>query len=285
MTGWDWYATFAGLAGVDPTDHEAAAVGLPPIDSIDVWPYLAGQTGTSPRQEIPLGSSAGVGNTWCVVTIICETAITMTTVCIIKGVHPSTHTGAYCTTRSSSMASSRTMAKGISGRWECQWKIIFVLTHGRDDACSRASLTRLCQLLVGNITMDGWQGPSFPNITFSNFGLAYADCSRGCLFDLVADPAEHRDVAAENPDLMAQVRRVSQKPDIPGHASHAHVLSRFSSAFDFSITSKLLARLKQHNATTFSPDRGEPEPAACQHSIDYYDGYYGPWLQLGEGLP
>ena len=32
--GWDWYATLAGLAGADPTDHRAAAAGLPPIDSI-----------------------------------------------------------------------------------------------------------------------------------------------------------------------------------------------------------------------------------------------------------
>merc|ERR1712107_621631 len=39
----DWYATFAGLAGVDPTDTLAASSGLPPIDSIDVWPFLAGK--------------------------------------------------------------------------------------------------------------------------------------------------------------------------------------------------------------------------------------------------
>ena len=29
---WDVYATFSAVAGADPTDHMAAAAGLPPID-------------------------------------------------------------------------------------------------------------------------------------------------------------------------------------------------------------------------------------------------------------
>jgi len=33
---WDWYATFAELAGVDDFDHRAAGVGLPPIDSVSL---------------------------------------------------------------------------------------------------------------------------------------------------------------------------------------------------------------------------------------------------------
>ena len=44
---WDSYATFAALAGADPTDHRAAAAGLPPVDSIDLWPYLSGQVAGS----------------------------------------------------------------------------------------------------------------------------------------------------------------------------------------------------------------------------------------------
>ena len=40
---WDAYATFAALAGADPTDHRAAAAGLPAIDSVDLWPYFSGQ--------------------------------------------------------------------------------------------------------------------------------------------------------------------------------------------------------------------------------------------------
>ena len=46
----DWYRTLSHLAGEDPTDHEAAASGLPPIDSLDVWPLLSGASKASPRE-------------------------------------------------------------------------------------------------------------------------------------------------------------------------------------------------------------------------------------------
>merc|ERR1712070_1370464 len=55
MTGWDWYATYAALAGVDPTDHKATAAKLPPIDSYDLWPLLSGAAHTSPRTELAIG--------------------------------------------------------------------------------------------------------------------------------------------------------------------------------------------------------------------------------------
>lgn len=55
----DMYATFSSLAGVDPTDHRAAAAGLPPIDSLDMSPVLLGANATSPRTEIVIGSSDG----------------------------------------------------------------------------------------------------------------------------------------------------------------------------------------------------------------------------------
>ena len=46
------YGTLAALAGVDPTDHSAAASGLPPIDSVNVWPMVIGENSTSPRHEL-----------------------------------------------------------------------------------------------------------------------------------------------------------------------------------------------------------------------------------------
>lgn len=61
MAGWDWYATYSFLAGVDPTDHKAAAAGLPPIDSHNLWPVLSGQVATSPRTELAIGSVEQVG--------------------------------------------------------------------------------------------------------------------------------------------------------------------------------------------------------------------------------
>jgi arylsulfatase I/J len=56
MAGWDWYATLAALAGVDPTDHKAAKAGLPAIESHNLWPLISGQTQTSPRTELALGA-------------------------------------------------------------------------------------------------------------------------------------------------------------------------------------------------------------------------------------
>ena len=49
----DWYGTFCGLAGVDPTDQKAAVAKLPPVDSIDMWPLISGQNSTFPRLDIP----------------------------------------------------------------------------------------------------------------------------------------------------------------------------------------------------------------------------------------
>eukprot|EP01064_Diplonema_japonicum_P008406 TRINITY_DN15861_c0_g1_i1.p1 TRINITY_DN15861_c0_g1~~TRINITY_DN15861_c0_g1_i1.p1 ORF type:complete len:522 (+),score=73.66 TRINITY_DN15861_c0_g1_i1:57-1622(+) len=57
ITAWDWYATLANLAGVDPRDEKAEKAGLPPIDSIDMWDYLTTTSVVSPRDEILLGSS------------------------------------------------------------------------------------------------------------------------------------------------------------------------------------------------------------------------------------
>lgn len=57
FTGWDYYATFAALAGVDATDHRAALAGLPPIDSHDFSGVVLGSTmsASPPRTEILIG--------------------------------------------------------------------------------------------------------------------------------------------------------------------------------------------------------------------------------------
>jgi arylsulfatase I/J len=47
--GTDWYATFAALGGVSSADPRAEAAGLPPPDSLNLWPYLSGAVETSPR--------------------------------------------------------------------------------------------------------------------------------------------------------------------------------------------------------------------------------------------
>lgn len=54
------------LAGVDPTDARAAAAvpPVPPIDSINMWPFLSGAVSTSPRDLIPVGSNCLVQGDW-----------------------------------------------------------------------------------------------------------------------------------------------------------------------------------------------------------------------------
>merc|ERR1719329_1386425 len=49
----DWYSTLTqGIAGMDPTDKEAEASGLPPIDSLNMWPTLSGKVQASPRDSV-----------------------------------------------------------------------------------------------------------------------------------------------------------------------------------------------------------------------------------------
>eukprot|EP00505_MAST-04D_sp_SCG-Rhode-Island_P000595 Stramenopile-MAST_4_protein_595 len=60
----DWYGTFCKLAGVDPFDKEAAASNLPPVDSVDVWPLLSGQTKTSPRQHWLVHAGLYISGKW-----------------------------------------------------------------------------------------------------------------------------------------------------------------------------------------------------------------------------
>ena len=53
----DWYATYASMGGVAHNkiaDEKALAAGLPPIDSANCWPMIAG-VASSCRSEIPLG--------------------------------------------------------------------------------------------------------------------------------------------------------------------------------------------------------------------------------------
>jgi len=60
MAGWDWYATWAHLAGVDDiTDHRAAKANLPGVESINMWGLLSGSTKASPRTQVAIGSNLG----------------------------------------------------------------------------------------------------------------------------------------------------------------------------------------------------------------------------------
>lgn len=57
-------ATFCGLAGVTVEDAWAAASSLPPVDSLDVWPLVAGMNSTSPRVDILVNANLLVSGEW-----------------------------------------------------------------------------------------------------------------------------------------------------------------------------------------------------------------------------
>jgi len=52
VTVWDMFATFAGLAGIDPKEPNPKSPT--PVDSFDMWPYLTGAADASPRMEMVL---------------------------------------------------------------------------------------------------------------------------------------------------------------------------------------------------------------------------------------
>jgi len=60
----DWYATFAYLAGIgNITDHKSVGFSsVPPVDSINMWPMLTGETNDHLRTEIPFDDAMIVGD-------------------------------------------------------------------------------------------------------------------------------------------------------------------------------------------------------------------------------
>ena len=58
------YATFAGIIGFDPTDDKAKKAGLPPIDSMNMWPLISGMNSTSPRTEIAVDGNVLIQNNY-----------------------------------------------------------------------------------------------------------------------------------------------------------------------------------------------------------------------------
>lgn len=70
----DWYATFCALADVDPTDERAAKANLPPIDSINMWPLLSGETNESPREDVPVSNLTLISGDYKILTGVARQA-------------------------------------------------------------------------------------------------------------------------------------------------------------------------------------------------------------------
>ena len=176
----DWYATFAGLAGVSSAtlvDRRAAAAGLPALDSIDVWPLVSGTNTTSPRVEVPLSAATG-------------------------SAHLSRASDA-----DTAEVRSPTYFVGGEGLIVGKWKIITGLQHhGPFDPPSK----NLCNAMAADPKV-GWNQTS-PGVP--------CNCADpGCLFDLEADPLETTDLAAKEPaklkELAARLLRSAPKSSLP----------------------------------------------------------------------
>jgi len=109
----------------------------------------------------------------------------------------------------------------------------------------------LWKLLVGRIPLAGWTWPKYPNGTGASTPTVGCGTpgvnGTGCLYNLDADPTEHDDLGGDD---------------------------RYSA-----VAAQLFAMLQQHNATTFSPDRGKVDPGACAAARDSYGAFWGPWIK------
>mmetsp|Transcript_10214 Transcript_10214/g.26156 ORF Transcript_10214/g.26156 Transcript_10214/m.26156 type:complete len:421 (-) Transcript_10214:5-1267(-) len=177
----DWYATFCSLAGVDPTDTMAAAAGLPPIDSKNVWSTLTGESKAAVREVLPA-------------------------------------------------------------------VVEFAPGHGGNSNVSALLIGERWKFLIGQQVLSYWQSPDFPNASSVPYGQLWDPSLRElclpCLFDVIADPGEHNNVAKENPDIVKEA----------------------------------FAALATARQTLF--DRGSlKDTDACQAQVQKNGGFYGPWVQ------
>merc|ERR1719464_1361710 len=105
------------------------------------------------------------------------------------------------------------------------------------------------KLLVGKVRQRGWCGEIHPNtsVAYDSFhDIEHCVHEKkgkvGCLFDILADPGEHHDLALEMPDKAKEI----------------------------------LAKMKKAENTWFNPNRGHVNPGGCV--IADKTGFYQPWM-------
>jgi len=167
---WDWYATFASLAGVDPTDFRAARAQLPPIDSIDMSAVLLGTAVHPPRLELPIATEPRASN----ISTAPLCATYAATPYYDDAIAPPGDAG-RCTTVSGLIVDERSKSGGL-------WK-----------------------LLTGEVDEAVYTGPHWPNVSTSMAGWYKQQCADGCLYDLDDDPLETTDLAADSVDTVARL--------------------------------------------------------------------------------
>ena len=160
----DWYATLCSVAGIDPHDTAAEKAGLPPIDSINMLPFLFGEVRESPRKDIHISEF----------TIIA---------------------GDYKLITGSGLP--------VSQKW--------------------------VRVLSKHIVLyDGyWAGYGVE--ASINTLTKFRDCRHGCLYNIIDDPFETKELSKSMPSLR----------------------------------DKMMAQLKEKNKSLFRPNRGKEDFNAC----------------------
>lgn len=111
------------------------------------------------------------------------------------------------------------------------------------------------KLLLGPNDQATWPGPQYPNSSSVNSpvypGPTLA-CKNGCLFDVLNDPTETTDIAAQHPEIVTQM------------TTRLNTLAKgFYSNNDT-------------NFNYFCP-KNITMPCACWAALNIYDGYFGPY--------
>ena len=127
-----------------------------------------------------------------------------------------------------------------------------------------SGITTHAKLLLGPVPLDCQTGPVYPNGTNvvdegepEHDDVAGAcpwkECGTvGCLYNLTADPTESDNLLA------------------PGAPPPTPALAK--------LIKHMRARIVYHNATAFSPDRGEMDTKGACAQAEANGGVWGPWL-------
>ena len=168
----DWYSTFCGLAGVSIVDEPAQRAGLPPVDSLDLWPMLSGQNLTSPRKEILFTPLKGL-----------QPPPTPDMLDDFDG--PVAHWV--------EQLSGEEQTPPACDPWAVNGPRCDALNSHGNDLLDPMMISGRYKLMLGVVDQCWWQGPQYPNgsVTWDTHAT-WVNCTtaskKACLFDIIADP-------------------------------------------------------------------------------------------------